>query len=136
MIAFLTVCSPQLSVVQKGNEPIQVEHQCIKFSRQDGHNTILLRFVAYTECRLVNGLYNQLVLEAYSSSLSLHYINEKRYTNSWVNSSAVTKYSTDFLQQIRCNTLTNYRNFNLNSTTRSYIISLGIRKQPLFYKYH
>ena len=31
--SILTICLLQLSVVQKGNEPIQVEHQCIKLSR-------------------------------------------------------------------------------------------------------
>ena len=129
--SILTICLQQLSVVQKGSEPIQVEHQCIKLSRQDGHKMIVLRFIALTECRPVNGLYNQLVLEAYSSSLSLSYITETRYTNSWMNLSAVTKYLMEFLWQIRLNALTNYRNFHLNSTSRSHIISLGIKKQRL-----
>ena len=113
-----------------------MERQYIKLSRQDGHNTIVLSFIAHTVCRLVNGLHNQLIPEAYPSFLSLHYITEMRYTNGQMNSSAVTKYSLEFLRQIRQNTSTNYRNFHLNSTNRSHIISLGIRKQPLLHKYH
>ena len=96
----------------------------------------MLEFVAHTECRLANGLYNQLIPEAYPSSPSLHHTTEMRYTNSQMNSSALTKYSTEVLRQIRQNALFNYTNFHLNSTIRSHIISLGIRKQPLLCKYH
>ena len=113
-----------------------MEHQCISWADRDKHNTIVLKFVVHTECGLVNCLYNQLILEAHPSSLSLHYITEMRYTNSQMNSSAVTKYSVELLRQIRWKALTDYKNFHVNSTIRSHIISLGIRKQPLLHKYH
>ena len=95
----------------------------------------MLELVAHTECIPVNGLYSQLIPEACPSLLSLHNITETWYTNSQMNSSAVTKYSMELLRQIRQNALTDYKNFHLNSTIRSHIISLGIRKQPLLYKY-
>ena len=112
-----------------------MEHQCISWADRDKHNTIVLQFVAHTESGPVNGLYNQLILEAYPSSLSLHYIIEMRYTNNQMNSSAVTKYSMELQRQIRWNALTDYKNFHLNSTIWSHIISLEIRKQPLLHKY-
>ena len=91
--------------------------------------------VAHTECRLANDLYSQLIPEAYPSSPSLHYTTEMRYINSQMNSTALTKYSMEVLRQIRQNALFNYTIFHLNSTIRSHIIPLGIRKQPLLCKY-
>ena len=52
-----------------------------------------------------------------------------------MNSQALIKYPIEILRQIRQNALLNYTNFHLNSITRSHIISLGIRKQPLLCKY-
>ena len=52
-----------------------------------------------------------------------------------MNSQALIKYPVEILRQIRRQALLNYTNFHLNSITRSHIISLGIRKQPLLCKY-
>ena len=52
-----------------------------------------------------------------------------------MNSQALIKYPMETLRQIRRQALQNYTNFHLNSITRSHIISLGIRKQPLLCKY-
>ena len=111
--------------VHQGHDP--VIQDSIK-SRQD--NTFNFKgIVVLTECKSASDLHSPQVPVAYTHpEIALFFSDEGL--------PAMASYTSGFLRSIRSLSHVHYQPFTLNVATRSWIIALGIRKQPTNKQYH